>query len=122
MLGHNRLEYAQESFTVKRVFGEPYTQGDVTIIPVAQIMGGVGGGSGEDDHHAAGSGSGFGVRARPAGAYVIKGGNVTWRPALDVNRIIAGGQFIVVIFLLTIRSIIKLQAQRQAAVVSQSGS
>lgn len=32
------LEHAQESFTVKRVFGEPYVEGDVTIIPSIDVV------------------------------------------------------------------------------------
>lgn len=111
------LGQARDSFTVKRVFGEPYKEGAVTVIPVAQIMGGAGGGSGGGDHNGSGSGSGFGVRARPAGVYVIKGDNVTWRPAFDVNRIIAGAQFIIAIFLLTIRAIVKMQAKRHAVAI-----
>ena len=35
-----------------------------------------------------GSAGGFGVRARPVGAYVIDGERVRWRPAVDVNRIV----------------------------------
>ena len=35
---------------------------------------------------------GFGVSGRPVGAYVIKDGKVSWEPALDLNRIILGGQ------------------------------
>jgi len=36
-----------------------------------------------------GSGGGFGLNAKPAGAYVIRDGRVSWRPAVDVNRLIA---------------------------------
>jgi hypothetical protein len=35
-------------------------------------------------------GSGFGIAARPAGAYVIRGDEVKWLPAVDANRVIAG--------------------------------
>jgi hypothetical protein len=31
---------------------------------------------------------GFGVNARPAGAYVLRDGQLTWHPAVDVNAII----------------------------------
>ena len=34
-------------------------------------------------------GSGFGLEARPVGAYVIEDGNVRWEPAIDVSRILA---------------------------------
>jgi hypothetical protein len=36
-----------------------------------------------------GEGGGFGVSARPAGAYVIKDGRVRWWPTVDVNRLVA---------------------------------
>ncbi len=35
-------------------------------------------------------GSGFGILARPAGAYVIRGDEVKWLPAVDANRVTAG--------------------------------
>ena len=38
------------------------------------------------------AGGGFGLSATPAGAYVIRGGAVEWQPAIDVNRIVLGGQ------------------------------
>lgn len=87
----------KDTVSVRRVFGEPYTSGDVMIIPVAKVMGGFGEGSGggEADVQEAfgeGSGSGFGVRAKPAGVYRVRDGDVEWRPALDVNRLALGGQ------------------------------
>ncbi|MDT0167135.1 spore germination protein GerW family protein [Actinotalea sp. AC32] len=39
-----------------------------------------------------GSGGGLGMRVQPLGVYVISGSDVTWRPALDLQRVIAGGQ------------------------------
>ena len=32
--------------------------------------------------------------ARPSGAWVIEGDDVTWKPAVDVNRIVLGGQIV----------------------------
>jgi len=81
------LTSAREAITVRRVFGEPYERDGVTIIPVASVMGGGGGGSGRDAGGASGDGGGFGVRARPVGAFVIRDGGVRWEPALDLNRI-----------------------------------
>ena len=81
----------RDAVTVKKVFGEPFQKDGVTIIPAAKIMGGGGGGSGESpDGSGQGSGTGFGLAGKPAGAYIIKGGNVSWRPAVDLNRLIAG--------------------------------
>jgi uncharacterized spore protein YtfJ len=78
---------ARDAITVKRVFAEPYEKDGVTVIAAAAISGGAGGGGGHDEKGQEGQGAGFGVGARPAGVYVIKGGDVTWRPAVDVNRL-----------------------------------
>lgn len=74
--------------TVRRVFAEPYEKNGVTIIPGAMVSGGGGGGGGHDDKGQEGEGGGFGMNARPVGAFVIKNGGVTWRPAVDVNRML----------------------------------
>src|SRR5918995_496316 len=81
----------RDAITVKRVFGERYQKNGLTVIPAAKVMGGGGGGEGESPEGAGkGSGTGFGMAARPAGAYVIRGDDVKWEPAIDANRIIAG--------------------------------
>ena len=87
---------AQDAITVRRVYGEPYEKDGATVIPAARVAGGVGGGSGEErpgPEGAAkgqeGEGAGFGVRASPAGAFVVKDGNVRWVPALDPQRALA---------------------------------
>jgi hypothetical protein len=64
-------------------------------------MGGGGGGNGTDDAGQQGEGGGFGLVAWPAGAYVIKDGEVTWRPALDLNRLAAAAASVVVAVLVT---------------------
>jgi uncharacterized spore protein YtfJ len=106
------IAQARDALTVKRVFGEPYEKDGVTIIPAARIQGGAGGGSGEDpQRQGKGSGSGFGITARPVGAFVVRDGELTWRPAADVNRIVLGGQVVAVVALLTVRAIIKARAK-----------
>jgi uncharacterized spore protein YtfJ len=83
---------AQEAITVKRVYGEPYERDGVVFIPAAQVRGGGGGGGGTDaSNETSGSGGGYGINARPVGAYVIEGGNVRWEPAVDVTAIAARG-------------------------------
>jgi uncharacterized spore protein YtfJ len=107
------IAQARDTLTVKRVFGEPYERDGVTIIPAARVQGGAGGGSGEDPQgQGRGSGSGFGMTARPVGAFVIRDGELSWRPAVDVNRIVLGGQLVVVAALLTVRAIIRARAKR----------
>lgn len=104
-------ESAKDALTVRRVFGEAYVSGDTTVIPVAKVMGGsgmgYGGGARPDTAEAdvggvegEGGGGGFGVRAKPAGVYVVRGGDVQWQPALDVNRLALGGQILVAVAVL----------------------
>lgn len=93
------VQTAKDAATVRRVFGEPVVDGGVTVIPAAHVVGGAGGGSGTDGK-GQGEGGGWGVQARPAGAYVIKNGQVSWRPAVDVNRVIAVAGAVAAIYLL----------------------
>jgi uncharacterized spore protein YtfJ len=83
------LSTTKDAITVRRVFAEPYEKDGLTIIAAARVTGGAGGGTGTDPRGQQGEGAGFGASARPVGAYVIKDGQVTWRPAIDANRVIA---------------------------------
>ncbi len=78
----------RDALTARRVFGEVFERDGVTVIPAAVLRGGVGGGGGQDEQGQRGEGGGFGLVARPAGAYVIRDGAVTWHPAFDLNRTI----------------------------------
>jgi uncharacterized spore protein YtfJ len=102
------LEQARDTLTVRRVYGEPLERNGTTIIPAAIVRGGGGGGEGvnESSHNGPGHGAGvgWGAEARPVGAYVIRGSEVTWQPAIDVTRIVLGGQLVVVVALLTLRT------------------
>jgi uncharacterized spore protein YtfJ len=106
-----RLNAVKDTMTVSRVFGEAYERDGITVIPVASVRGGGGGGGGEGEaSDAQGSGSGggvgFGVTARPVGVYVVKDGEVTWQPSIDVMRIVLGGQIVAVVALLTLRRLL----------------
>ncbi len=113
------LEQARDAMSVKRVFGEPYEKDGVTVIPVAKIMGGAGGGSGPAPEGGAattpgepgatpmGTGWGYGLGASPAGVYVIRGSEVEWKPAIDVNRLAVQRALVAVVALLVVRSFIK---------------
>lgn len=96
---------ARDAITVKRVYGDPYERDGVVVIPAASVQGGGGGGGGEDESGQAGGGGGFGLRARPVGAYVIRGEDVRWEPAVDLTHVILGGQLVVVAALLALRAI-----------------
>ncbi|HKF32040.1 MAG TPA: spore germination protein GerW family protein [Jatrophihabitantaceae bacterium] len=105
------LTTAREAITVRRVYGEPYEKDGVTFIAAARVSGGGGGGGGHDKDGQEGQGGGFGVQARPAGAYVIKDGNVRWMPAVDVNRVIAALGVVIVMFLMTRARIVRIRAK-----------
>ena len=82
------LSSARNTLTTKTVYAEPYEKDGLTIIPAAKVAGGGGGGTGQDNEGQTGDGGGFGMMARPAGAYIIDNGKVRWQPAVDVNKVI----------------------------------
>src|SRR5262245_35930907 len=92
------LSEARDSIAVKRVYGEPYERNGVTVIPAASVMGGGGGGGGDQPSGETGSGLGFGLQGRPVGAYVIRGEQVKWEPAIDVTRLALAGLAVAALF------------------------
>jgi uncharacterized spore protein YtfJ len=96
----NLLAKASEHLSVRRAFGTAYEKDGMLIIPVALVAGGGGGGTGtarsRRDDSAAGpgapgsmdAGGGFGGLVLPSGAYVVKGDQVRWVPAVDVTIVI----------------------------------
>ena len=113
------IEDAKDAITVRRVFGEPYVKNGVTLIPAAHVQGGAGGGSGEGPGgEGRGGGAGFGLSAKPVGAYVIRGDDVSWRPAVDVTRVILGAQLVALAALLVARSIVRSRAPRTDSDIS----
>jgi len=118
------LADAGKTLGVRRIYGDPYEKNGVTVIPAARVMGGAGGGGGTEGGMtpaattdspagapATGSGVGFGMTGGPVGAFVIKGDEVRWVPAVDVNRLMLGFQVAIVIFFLVMRSISKTRAK-----------
>jgi uncharacterized spore protein YtfJ len=101
------VSQAKDVINVRRVYGEPFQENGLTIIPAANVTGG-GGGGGDTEGN---GGAGFGVRAKPAGAWVIKDGDATWRPAFDLNRTILVGQLIAIVALLVTRSVVNTLAK-----------
>jgi uncharacterized spore protein YtfJ len=87
------------ALSVSQVFGEPVERDGVTVIPAATVIGG-GGGGGEEVQQASkedgeaqpqgqtGVGVGFGGVMWPAGAFEIRDDRVTWRPAIDLTRVL----------------------------------
>ena len=82
------------------VFGEPVRQGDVTVIPVARVGWGFGGGAGrstrpDEADGGSGAGGGGGAAARPVGYIEITATGATFRPIPDPSAawpgVLAGG-------------------------------
>jgi hypothetical protein len=48
---------------------------------------------------------------RPVGAFILRDGELTWRPAIDVTRIAIGGQVVAIVALLAARAIFKSWAK-----------
>ena len=55
---------------------------------------------------------GYGLRATPAGVYVIKDGEVEWKPALDTSRVVLWRAGVMIVALLVFRSIVRTIAKR----------
>lgn len=112
------IRAGRDAMTVDKVFGDPYQVDGVTVIPVARVRGGAGGGAGEGSgpesdaglegeseiavestasREGSGMGAGFGMMATPAGVYQIRDQEAVWKPAVDVNRLIKGFQVLAAI-------------------------
>jgi uncharacterized spore protein YtfJ len=94
------IDGVRDAMSARRVFGEPVERDGVTVIPAATVIGGGGGGGGEGggpatstaesepESEGRGFGAGFGGVMWPAGAFEIRDGRVTWRPAIDLTRVL----------------------------------
>jgi uncharacterized spore protein YtfJ len=102
--------------SAERVFGAPVSQDGLTVLPVAKVGGGGGGGGGtsptKNGTDTGGAGGGVGISAKPLGVFVIKDGKVGWRPAIDINKVIVGGQIVAIVALLTVRALIKARGRQ----------
>jgi uncharacterized spore protein YtfJ len=99
----DNIRGTRDALSVRRVFGDPYEVDGLMVIPVARVVGGAGGGGGEGTggvgETGSGFGTGFGIGARPVGVYVVRDGNVEWKPTLDVTRLARGGQMLGALFI-----------------------
>jgi uncharacterized spore protein YtfJ len=102
------LAKVADNLSVRRAFGAAYEKDGTLIIPVAIVAGGGGGGTGHNrrgnpaagpgdapeegaaadqatpqDSERTETGGGFGGLVLPSGAYVVKGDQVRWVPAVD---------------------------------------
>lgn len=103
----------REVIGASKVFGEPIERDGMTVIPVTKVAGGGTGGSGSDSHQGQGFGGGLGWGSRPTGVYVLRDGEVSWRPAVDVNQAIVAASAVLVTALLTLRAMLRLRGKRR---------
>ncbi len=80
----------QEQFSAGIVYAGAVDNDGAVVVPAARVFGGGGGGS----DAAQGEGGGFGLMAMPAGAWVIRGGDAEWKPAIDITAIVLGAQLV----------------------------
>lgn len=108
------VENARDALTVRRVYGEPIERDGTIVIPAASVAGGAGGGGGVDDRGNVGSGGGFGLVARPVGAFVMRDGQVRWEPVVDRERqAMIAAATTVVVTLLTLRALTRGRRRRR---------
>jgi uncharacterized spore protein YtfJ len=104
------LEQVKELMVGSTVFGQPYEKNGLTLIPASRVWAGGGGGQASADQE----GGGAGIQARPAGAFVITGGEAKWLPSIDANRLIFGAQIVAVIAILRWRAVAKANARPES--------
>jgi uncharacterized spore protein YtfJ len=114
MENENLIEKLASQFgqnaSVKNIYGEPIHAGDKTIIPVAQIAYGLGGGYGQQkkdkgnnpahspeetllydkQHDGEGGGAGGGMYAKPKGVYEVTNASTRFIPASNTGQLIMG--------------------------------
>lgn len=105
------LDQVKELVGGTTVFGQPYEKNGITVIPAAKVSGG--GGGGQDSSAEGAAGGGLGVQARPVGAFVVKGEEVSWVPAIDVNRIVLMGQLVMLVGIISWRSVARARARHR---------
>lgn len=119
------VEQARGIMSVERVFSPPVERDGTTVITAAAVRGGGGGGGGGGENargeEGTGEGLGFGMSARPVGAYVIRDGEVAWRPAVDVTRIAIAAD-VVAVALFLVRWLVKKSEGRTAVKVARARS
>jgi uncharacterized spore protein YtfJ len=102
------LDEVRSSIEAKRVYADPVHEDGVTVVPAASVRGGGGGGTDEEGQ----SGGGFGLAGSPTGAWVVKEGEVTWKPAIDATKVLVLGELTAIVGLLAWRSVRVAQTRK----------
>lgn len=89
------IESMIQKIGIDKVYGSPVTQGDTTVIPVADLRTGFGYGGGHDPSEGGeGSGGGAGLRLTARGYIEITPNGVRYRPIYDLGPLVLGGAFV----------------------------
>ena len=94
---------SQDTATVGRVYSEPYEKDGTTAIPAARVCARGGSGAARGGEH---SGGGFRSDAEPVGAFVMRNGEVEWKPVFDLSSVVRRGQLIGFIVLLVLLALL----------------
>ena len=120
------LESISRAIGNERVFSDPVTHDGITVITASNVTGGGGGGGGEQTSEGpspdSGDGGGFGVSARPAGAFVITDGRVRWKPSIDVTKIILFGQAVGAMYFVAIWLIERSKSRAAVKIAKYAGA
>jgi uncharacterized spore protein YtfJ len=100
---------SQDTATVGRVYGEPHEKDGTTLIPAARVSARGGSGAARGGEH---SGGGFRADAEPVGAFVIRKGEVEWKPVFDLSGTVRRGQLVGVAALLVLLALIRALRRR----------
>ena len=95
---------SQDTATVGRVYGKAHEKDGTTVIPVARVSARGGSGAARGGEH---SGGGFRADAEPVGAFVIRNGEVEWKPVFDLSAAVRRGQLVGAVALVVLWALIK---------------
>ena len=95
---------SQDTATVGRVYGEPHEKDGTTVIPAASVSARGGSGAARGGEH---SGGGFRADAESVGAFVIRNGEVEWKPVFDLSSVVRSGQLVGMVALLVLWAVIR---------------
>ena len=79
-------------------------EGRHTVIPAARVSARGGSGAARGGEH---SGGGFRADAEPVGAFVIRDGEVEWKPVFDLGATVRRGQLVGVVALLVLWAVVR---------------
>jgi uncharacterized spore protein YtfJ len=96
------------------VFADPVEREGLTIIPIARLSWGFGGGTGSDKKGtSSGMGGGGGITAVPVGYIELKGGKARFSPIVDFSKIIPVAIVLSLLISLLLRRLAKRPKARQ---------